>query len=116
MSTDVGGVVESQASLTAVVHARSPPPLRFAMLVPLFRPAAGVLTLTGILISKVPGATPAATLQKTPPPIVGHPTSVPVVVPGISVGPPRRFMPAGKKSVSPMGAVVVPLATVMNRE
>ncbi|MNX93998.1 hypothetical protein D3C86_1262130 [compost metagenome] len=113
----MGGVVASHACPGAVVQAASPPPLRFTVFVPPLGPTADAATFTGIRISKVPGAMPAATLQLVVfDPEVGQPLSTPVVVPATNVGAPRRVTPGGKVSITEIGAVVVPLATVTSTE
>ena len=80
----------------------SPPPERFAELVPV---VAVVATLTGKRMEKLPTAAPAATVQPpVAPPDEGQPDST--AVPATIVGVPLSTMLAGNVSAMLIGAVV----------
>ncbi|MNX94000.1 hypothetical protein D3C86_1262150 [compost metagenome] len=111
--TATGPVESSQsASFGKVVQSGSPPPLRLMEFVPPSGPTAVASTCTGISTEKLPGMTPAATLQRTTTEPAGEqPLRTPVVLIATSTGGPASVMPLGKTSSSTSGAVVAAKST-----
>ena len=92
----------------ATVHAKSPPPLTLAVLLPVVAVAA---TLTGTVMT-MGSAAPVAIEQsvKVPAPVV---TAQPAMAAPLTKTGPLVVMPRGSVSVTLIGAVVGPLATAM---
>lgn len=105
--------VGSQAWPVATVHAGSPPPERLAVLLPLAVPDA---TFTGMRMIMVPLVAPMSIWQFGPialPLLVAQFESRPLEVPPVLVGAPAKVTPVASVSLSNIGAVVGPFATVI---